>query len=168
MIEAHATARNIRTSAQKAGLVLDLIRGKNVNQALATLQFTRKTIARDIAKVLRSAVANAQQKDGFSGDVERLFVSACYADQGPSLKRVRPAPMGRAFRVVKRTTHLTVKVVEKPLKIARVAGEGEAVAADKPARARKTAASKTAGATKTTTTGKSAQARGARKKTAKA
>ena len=146
MIEAQATARNIRTSAQKAGLVLDLIRGKNVNQALATLQFTRKTIARDIAKVLRSAVANAQQKDGFSGDVERLFVAACYADQGPSMKRVRPAPMGRAFRVVKRTAHLTVKVAEKPLKIARVAGDGEAAAAEKPARARKAAAPKAAGA----------------------
>jgi large subunit ribosomal protein L22 len=110
MIEAQATARNIRTSAQKAGLVLDLIRGKNVNQALATLQFTRKTIARDIAKVLRSAVANAQQKDGFSGDVERLFVTSCYADQGPSMKRVRPAPMGRAFRVLKRQSHITIKL----------------------------------------------------------
>jgi large subunit ribosomal protein L22 len=139
MIEAQATARGVRTSAQKAGLVLDLIRGKNVNQALATLQFTRKTIARDIAKVLRSAVANAQQKDGFSGDIERLFVAECYAGQGPSLKRVRPAPMGRAYRVVKRSAHLTVKVAEKPLKIARVAGEGGA-AAEKPARARKTPA----------------------------
>jgi large subunit ribosomal protein L22 len=162
MIEAQATARNIRTSAQKAGLVLDLIRGKNANQALATLQFTRKTIARDIAKVLRSAVANAQQKDGFSGDIERLFVAACYADQGPSLKRVRPAPMGRAFRVVKRTAHLTVKVAEKPLKIARVATEGDAAGAEKPARARKTAAPKAAaGAAKAT-------ARGAKKQTAKA
>ena len=103
MIEAQATARNIRTSAQKAGLVCTLIRGKNVNQALATLQFTKKTIARDLAKVLRSAVANAQQKEGFGGDVERLFVAACYANQGPSMKRDRPAPMGRAFRVVKRT-----------------------------------------------------------------
>ena len=65
----------------------------------------------DIAKVLRSAIANAQNKDGFSGDVDRLFVSACYANQGPSQKRVRPAPMGRAFRVLKRTAHLTVRVV---------------------------------------------------------
>ncbi len=124
MLEAEATARGIRTSAQKAGLVLELIRGKNVNQALATLQFTRKTIARDIAKVLRSAVANLQQRDGFGGDIERLFVSAAYANQGPSMKRVRPAPMGRAFRVVKRTAHLTVKVSERPLKMARVGTEG--------------------------------------------
>ena len=118
-VEAQATARGIRTSAQKAGLVCELIRGKNVNQALATLQFTPKTIARDLAKVLRSAVANVQQKDGFSGDIERLYVSACYADQGPGMKRVRPAPMGRAYRVVKRTAHLTVKVAERPVKIAK-------------------------------------------------
>ena len=149
MIEAQATARGIRTSAQKAGLVCELIRGKGVNQALATLQFTRKTIARELAKVLRSAVANAQQKDGFSGDVERLFVQACYANQGPSMKRVRPAPMGRAFRVVKRTAHLTVKVAERPLKIARVADgtdKAQGGAAAKPARARKATARKAAAA----------------------
>ncbi len=144
MVEAQATARGVRTSAQKAGLVCDLIRGKNVNQALATLQFTRKTIARDLAKVLRSAVANLQQRDGFSGDIDRLYVSAAYANQGTSMKRVRPAPMGRAFRVVKRTAHLTIQVTERPLKIARVGAEG--AAAEKPAHARKTAAaSKTAG-----------------------
>jgi large subunit ribosomal protein L22 len=137
MIEAQATARGIRTSAQKASLVCALIRGKGVNQALATLQFTPKTIARELAKVLRSAVANAQQKDGFSGDVERLYVAACFANQGTSMKRVRPAPMGRAFRVTKRTAHLTVQVAERPLKIARVAEETDAA---KPARARKVAA----------------------------
>src|SRR4029077_4939309 len=98
---------------------------KDVNHALATLTFARKSVAGDIAKVLRSAIANAQQKDGFSGDVDRLFVSACFADQGPSQKRVRPAPMGRAFRVLKRTAHLTVKVSERAEKIAAVAaGDG--------------------------------------------
>jgi large subunit ribosomal protein L22 len=147
MIEAKATAKGIRTSAQKAGLVCELIRGKGVNQALATLQFTRKTIARELAKVLRSAVANAQLKEGFGGDIERLYVSACYANQGQSMKRVRPAPMGRAFRVVKRTAHLTVQVAERPLKIARVAAEGDAAAA-KPARARKTEGAGNAGAKK--------------------
>ena len=125
MIQAHATARYVRTSAQKAGLVLDLIRGKDVNQALATLRFTRKGIAEDVAKVLRSAIANAQNKDGFSGDVDRLFVSACYANQGPAAKRVRPAPMGRAFRVLKRTAHLTVAVAERPEKIAAIPAAGE-------------------------------------------
>ena len=113
-IEAHATAKYVRTSAQKAGLVLDLIRGRDVNHALATLRVARKGIAKDIEKVLRSAIANAQNKDGFSGDVDRLYVAACFANQGPSQKRIRPAPMGRAFRVVKRTAHLTVKVAEHP------------------------------------------------------
>ena len=122
-IEAHATARYVRTSAQKAGLVMDLIRGRDVNRALATLQFTRKGVGHDIAKLLRSAIANAQQKEGFGGDVDRLFVSACYANQGPSMKRIRPAPMGRAFRVVKRSAHLTVRVSERPLQIAAVAPE---------------------------------------------
>ena len=116
-IEAHATGRYIRTSAQKAGLVLDLIRGRDVNHALATLRFARKGIAKDIEKVLRSAIANAQTKDGFGGDVDRLYVAACFANQGPSQKRIRPAPMGRAFRVVKRTAHLTVKVAERPSKV---------------------------------------------------
>ena len=114
MIQAEATARHIRTSAQKAKLVLDQIRGRNVNDALATLRYSRKLIAKDIEKVLKSAIANAQQKEGFAGDVDRLFVSACYANQGPSMKRVRPAPMGRAFRVIKRTAHLTVGVAERP------------------------------------------------------
>ena len=133
MIEAHATSRYIRTSAQKAGLVLDLIRGKDVNRALATLEFTRKSVAEDIVKLLRSAIANAQQKEGFSGDVDRLFVSACYANQGPSAKRVRPAPMGRAFRVLKRTAHLTVHVSERPEKVVAVAA-GDAAAPKKRAR----------------------------------
>ena len=132
MIEAHATSKYVRTSAQKAGLVLALIRGKNVDQALATLRFTRKGIADDIAKVLRSAIANAQNKDGFSGDVDRLYVSAAFANQGPSAKRVRPAPMGRAFRVLKRTAHLTVQVTERPEKIVAVA----ATEASAPKRAR--------------------------------
>jgi large subunit ribosomal protein L22 len=125
-IEAHATAKYIRTSAQKAGLVLDLIRGRDVNHALATLRFARKAVARDIEKVLRSAIANAQNKDGFGGDVDRLFVAACFADQGPSQKRIRPAPMGRAFRVVKRTAHLTVRVAEKPAKVSAAAPGDEA------------------------------------------
>ncbi|MFN8059665.1 MAG: 50S ribosomal protein L22 [Vicinamibacterales bacterium] len=121
MVEARATAKYVRSSAQKAGLVLGLIRGRDVTRALAALKFSRKGIAEAIEKVLRSAIANAQQKDGFGGDVERLFVSACYANQGPSQKRVRPAPMGRAYRVVKRTTHLTVCVAERPAKQTTVA-----------------------------------------------
>jgi large subunit ribosomal protein L22 len=152
-IEAHATSRYVRTSAQKAGLVLALIRGKDVNQALATLKFTRKSIAGDIAKVLRSAIANAQNKDGFSGDVDRLFVSACYANQGPAQKRVRPAPMGRAFRVLKRTAHLTVRVSERPERVVAIGAdtaqggskaEGAQGAARATTRARRPAAKKPA------------------------
>ena len=135
-IEAHATAEYVRTSAQKAGLVMDLIRGRDVNRALATLQFTRKGVGHDIAKLLRSAIANAQQKEGFGGDVDRLFVSACYANQGPSMKRIRPAPMGRAFRVVKRTAHLTVRVAERPLRLRRGAGPRRSARAKAKARLR--------------------------------
>jgi large subunit ribosomal protein L22 len=118
MATGQATSKYVRTSAQKAGLVLDQIRGVNVSRALATLRFSRKIIARDIEKALRSAIANAQQKAEFGGDVERLFVSKAFANQGPSMKRIRPAPMGRAFRVVKRMAHLTVEVAERPAKAA--------------------------------------------------
>jgi large subunit ribosomal protein L22 len=135
MIQAHATARYVRTSAQKAGLVLDLIRGKDVTTALATLKFSGKSVARDVAKVLQSAIANAKQKDGFGGEVERLFVSKCYADQGPSQKRIRPAPMGRAFRVLHRTAHLTVAVTEK----------AETVAVSAPSAARRARVAKSRG-----------------------
>ena len=141
MIEGRATSRYVRTSAQKAKLVMDLIRGQNVDQALSTLRFARKRIAGDIEKVLRSAVANAQQKDGSSGDADQMYVSKCYADQGPSMKRIRAAPMGRAFRIIKRTAHLTVHVAERPgvgsaVTVTTVEPEAEPVAepvADAPA-----------------------------------
>jgi large subunit ribosomal protein L22 len=117
MLEAKAEARYIRTSVQKAKLVLDLIRGKQAAEALSILRFTNKSVARDIEKVLRSAIANAvyvadhNQKRRI--DEDDLYVSACYAGPGPSLKRVRPAPMGRAYRIIKRSANLTVKVAEK-------------------------------------------------------
>ncbi len=162
-VQAEATAKYIRTSAQKAGLVLELIRGKDVNQALSTLAFARKSVAKDIEKVLRSAIANASTKDGFGGDVDRLYVTAAYAGQGPSLKRVRPAPMGRAFRVVKRSAHLTVKVAERPEKktAAPAAGGANAAAApaDKKARGAKP---------KQKATGVKPVARGAKKTSSKA
>ena len=117
MLEASATNRYVRTSAQKAKLVLDTIRGKKAADALSILRFTKKSIARDIEKTLRSAIANAvlvadrNQKRRL--DEEDLVVSACFAGQGPSQKRVRPAPMGRAFRIIKRTAHITVQVAER-------------------------------------------------------
>ena len=122
-MEGRATARYVRTSAQKAKLVMDLIRGRMVDEALAVLRFTRKSVARDILKVLRSAVANLQQREGASGDTDRLWVDECYANQGPSLKRIRPAAMGRAFRITKRTSHLTVSVQEQPEAVTAVAAE---------------------------------------------
>lgn len=139
MVTAHATAKYVRTSAQKAGLVLDQIRGVDVNGALATLRFSRKKIAKEIEKVLKSAIANAQQADGFGGDVDRLFVKECYADQGPSMKRVRPAPMGRAFRVQKRTAHLTVGVQERPAKKVGVTSTGTGGQRARAAKSAKTA-----------------------------
>jgi large subunit ribosomal protein L22 len=116
MLEVKATAKYIRTSAQKAGLVLALIRGKKASDALSILRFTKKSVARDVEKTLRSAIANAvnvadkNQKRRL--DEDDLVVSAAYADQGPTQKRVRPAPMGRAYQVLRRTTHLTVVVAE--------------------------------------------------------
>lgn len=142
MIEGRATARYVRTSAQKAKLVMDLIRGQSVDRALATLRFSRKRIAGGIAKVLRSAVANAQQKEGAAGDVDRMFVSRCYADQGPSMKRIRPAPMGRAFRIVKRTAHLTVHVVERPEIAVEAAAGGRAGTSRSGRRSRKRSTSR--------------------------
>ena len=116
MLEVKATSKYVRTSAQKAGLVLDLIRGKKAAEALSILHFTKKSVARDIEKTLRSAIANAvnvadkNQKRRL--DEDDLVVAKAYADQGPSQKRVRPAPMGRAYQTIKRTTHLTVVVAE--------------------------------------------------------
>jgi large subunit ribosomal protein L22 len=173
-VQAHATAKYIRTSAQKAGLVLDLIRGRDVNAALATLRYARKGVARDIEKVLRSAIANASQKEGFGGDVETLYVNACYANQGPSQKRIRPAPMGRAFRVVKRTAHLTVQVAERPVHIAAApepagraaAGEGTPPAESGRPRRPRGAKPKAKPAAKKKAAAKRGAKGGARKKTA--
>lgn len=117
MLEVKATSKYLRTSAQKAGLVLQLIRGKKASDALSILRFTKKSVARDVEKTLRSAIANAvnvadkNQKRRL--DEDDLVVSAAYADQGPTQKRVRPAPMGRAYQVLRRTTHVTVCVAEQ-------------------------------------------------------
>jgi len=117
MFEVSAKAKYIRTSPQKAKLVLDLIRGKKASEALSILRFTKKSVARDIEKALRSAIANAvnvaDKNQRRRLDEDDLYVSACYADRGPVLKRVRPAPMGRAYQVLKRSAHLTVRVAER-------------------------------------------------------
>jgi large subunit ribosomal protein L22 len=115
LIEAHALARHIRMSPQKARLVIDLIRGQRVQDALQTLRYTLKRAAKPIEKLLRSAVANAERKAEDAGaplDVDELFVSKCFVNEGTRWKRLRPAPMGRAFRYQKRTAHVTVAVAE--------------------------------------------------------
>jgi large subunit ribosomal protein L22 len=103
-----ATARYVRSSASKARVVLDLIRGLDVRSADEVLQFTDRHIARDVRKVLASAVANAVNNDGQEPD--ELFVIACFADEGPTLRRFRPRARGRATRINKRSCHITVIV----------------------------------------------------------
>ena len=114
-MEFRAEMRYLRVSPQKARLVIDLIRGQRAEQALQTLRFTKKRVAREVEKTLRSAIANAERKADDSGeslDVDALFVTRCFVNEGPRWKRLRPAPMGRGFRYVKRTSHIVVEVAE--------------------------------------------------------
>jgi len=111
-MEAKAEARYIRVSPQKARLVVDLIRGQKAGAALSTLRAANKRIAPTVEKVLQSAIANAQ--DRFEDvDVDQLVVSEAYVNEGPRMKRIRPAPMGRAYRYQRRLAHIVVKVAEK-------------------------------------------------------
>jgi len=110
-MEARAEARHIRVSPQKARLVVDLIRGRNAGDALNILRNTNKRIAPAVEKVLRSAIANAQNR--FTDvDVDKLVVAEAYVNEGPRTKRVRPAPMGRAYRYQRRSAHIAVTVAE--------------------------------------------------------
>jgi large subunit ribosomal protein L22 len=108
-MEARATAKFIRISAQKARLVADLIRGKNAGEAINILRFTKKRASRAIEKVLKSAISNAEQKSEHL-DVDRLVVAKTFVNEGPRMKRIRPAPMGRAYRYQRRISHITVVV----------------------------------------------------------
>jgi large subunit ribosomal protein L22 len=115
-MEARAIAKHVRMSPRKVRLVVDQIRGKSVNDAYAILQFSKKSASEPVGKTLRSAVANAQyraQDQGDVLDVDELVVSACYVDEGPTLKRWRAAAMGRAAPIRKRTSHITVVVDTK-------------------------------------------------------
>ena len=132
-----AVARHIRSSAFKARPVLDLIRGLDVRRADEVLMLTERGIARDIRKVLRSAVANAVNNDG--QEVDELFVVACFADEGSTLKRFRPRARGRATRIRKRTCHITVIVArmsDERLEILRAKSEGASASAAAARRAR--------------------------------
>jgi large subunit ribosomal protein L22 len=105
-------ARYIRVSPQKARLVIDLIRGQKAGAALITLRTTNKRVAPTVEKVLQSAIANATNRSE-DVDVDRLVVSEAYINEGPRMKRVRPAPMGRAYRYQRRMSHIVIKVTEK-------------------------------------------------------
>ena len=112
-VSVRARARYVRTSARKARLVCDHIRGKSVPEARAILNFTPRAAARDWSKVLESAVANAEANHELIGD--ELKIAEAYADEGPTLKRYRPRAMGRATRIRKRTSHLTITLTPKEL-----------------------------------------------------
>ena len=111
-MEARAEARYIRISAQKARLVVDMIRGQKAGTAIVTLQTVNKRIAPAVQKVLHSAIENAKNKST-DVDVDNLVVSEAYVNEGPRMKRVRPAPMGRAYRIQRRMAHIVIKVSEK-------------------------------------------------------
>ena len=109
--EVKATAKYIRIAPRKVRIVMNLVRGKSVADALAILKFTPKVGADAVEKVLRSAVANAE--NNFDMDVDRLFISSAFVDQGPTLKRIHPRSRGQAFKILKHTSHITVAVNER-------------------------------------------------------
>jgi large subunit ribosomal protein L22 len=135
--------RYLRVSPQKARLVVDLVRGKQVEQALSILRFSRKAVARDLYKVLWSAIANAKEREGLR-DESGLFVQLAYVDGGPTLKRIRANSMGRAFRILHRTSHVTFVLGKREVKSATAAarGAGGSAKKTKPAGANQPAAKK--------------------------
>ena len=106
-----AKLRHLRIAPRKVRLVADLVRGKNVEEALNILQFTEKRSARSLAKLLKSAVANANEKPGV--DIDRLFIKTLMVDGGPTIKRFRPRAMGRATPILKRTSHVTLHLDQR-------------------------------------------------------
>jgi large subunit ribosomal protein L22 len=110
-MEAKAIAKYVRMTPMKVGIVQGLIRGKNVNEAFAILQYTPKSAAEVVVKVLKSAVANAE--NNLNLDRSKLYVAEAYVGAGPTLKRFRPHAQGRAFRILKRTSHVTIIVKER-------------------------------------------------------
>lgn len=166
--EFRAEARFQRVSPQKARLVLDLIKGRGVEEALNTVAFTKKAVAPLVEKVLRSALQNANylsQEQGLDVDVDNLYVKLALANEGPRMKRIRPAPMGRAYRYQRRLAHIVISVAERRQEGLVETVDAEASAAAKPAKkkapAKKAAASKTA--TKKTAAKKSPAKKAAKK-----
>src|SRR6202011_3418049 len=140
-MEFRAQARFMRVSPQKARLVLDLIKGRRVEDALNTLVFTKKRVAATVGKLLRSALENANYlstEKGIDVDVDSLYVKRAVANDGPRMKRIRPAPMGRAFRYVRRIAHIEIELAERGKNghesLATVVGEEGATSAKAPAK----------------------------------
>ncbi|HUJ95421.1 MAG TPA: 50S ribosomal protein L22 [Terriglobales bacterium] len=142
-MEYRAQARFMRVSPQKARLVLDLIKGRKVEDALNTLAFTKKRVAATVEKLLRSAVENANylsSEKGIDVDVDNLYVKRAVANEGPRMKRIRPAPMGRAYRYVRRIAHIELVLAERGQNgdgVATVVGEEAAAAKAKTTAARR-------------------------------
>ena len=135
-MEFRAEARFMRVSPQKARLVLDLIKGRRVEEAMNTLAFTKKGIAPEVQKILRSALENANylsSEKGIDVDVDNLYVKRAVANDGPRLKRIRPAPQGRAYRYQRRMSHIEIALAEKQAAngaaLATVVGEEQETAA---------------------------------------
>jgi len=152
-MEFRAEARYMRVSPQKARLVLDLIKGQRVEDARNTLAFTKKRVASTVGKLLQSAIDNANHlstEKNIDVDLDQLYVKSAVANDGPRMKRIRPAPMGRAFRYVRRIAHLEIVLAERNRNghsLATVVGE-EAKSAKAPAKAKAKAAAKKAPAKK--------------------
>jgi len=141
--EFRAQARFQRVSPQKARLVLELIKGRGVEEALNTVAFTKKAVAPMVEKVLRSALQNANylsQEQGLDVDVDNLYVKEAIANDGPRMKRIRPAPMGRAYRYQRRLAHIVVSVAERGNGSSLVTKADEPAAEVKPAKKAKPAA----------------------------
>ncbi|HYU46100.1 MAG TPA: 50S ribosomal protein L22 [Terriglobales bacterium] len=147
-MEFRAEARYMRVSPQKARLVLDLIKGRRVEEARNTLAFTKKRVAETVGKLLQSAIDNANflsTEKGLDVDLDSLYVKRAVANDGPRMKRIRPAPMGRAYRYVRRIAHLEIVLAERNKKGAPVAhGAGEETKAAAPAKPRAKAKAKVA------------------------
>src|ERR1700726_3888458 len=146
-MEFRAEARYMRVSPQKARLVLELIKGQKVEEARNTLLFTKKRVASTVGKLLQSAIDNANflsTEKGVDVDLDQLYVKSAVANDGPRMKRIRPAPMGRAFRYVRRIAHLEIVLAERNKSgegLATVVGE-EGTSARTPARGKAKAGAK--------------------------
>jgi large subunit ribosomal protein L22 len=160
-----AKARFVRVSATKARRVIDLVRGKSVQDALDILRWAPQAASEPVAKVIASAAANAQNNEGL--DPSTLVVATVYADEGPTAKRIRPRAQGRAFRIRKRTSHITVIVESRVSQDQRGSGSSAGSARARRAQGSKAAAAKKAPATKAATETKAPEKAPAKKAAAK-